>query len=375
MRILFASVSAHGHLLPQVPLVHAAIEAGHAVAVMVSEELRTLVETQLPSSTTFLPAGPMPMVLASVAAERTAGDLMHPTVEGIGETFGGVQLDYAIDDAVLAARTWAPDVIVSDMYNTLGPYLSAVLTVPWHEFVMTVDIPEQWLRAITAAAEKRFDTAGLRIPEPTSIIDLWPNALRDKPVTTANRWPMQATAHRSADPAASSRAATREKHVLVTLGTTFPDTAALSTIADSLAEGGMHVVVTRAMMLGEDLPDSAVPGDTTTVSWVPFRPLAELLVGAVAVVTAGGAGTVLAALSQGIPLVLWPQGADQPAIAESVVRAGAGVSVTDSSRVAAAVHELLAGDDHRVAAQRLAAQISSAMGPREIVDRITMVNG
>jgi UDP:flavonoid glycosyltransferase YjiC (YdhE family) len=45
------------------------------------------------------------------------------------------------------------------------------------------------------------------------------------------------------------------------------------------------------------------------------------------VVCHGGAGTTLAALSAGVPLVVVPQFGDQPAIGEAVDECGAGISL------------------------------------------------
>jgi UDP:flavonoid glycosyltransferase YjiC (YdhE family) len=54
-------------------------------------------------------------------------------------------------------------------------------------------------------------------------------------------------------------------------------------------------------------------------------PLSDLLTGVSAVVAHGGGGTVLAALSRGLPLVLLPQGADQFLNARQVASAHAGI--------------------------------------------------
>jgi UDP:flavonoid glycosyltransferase YjiC (YdhE family) len=55
-----------------------------------------------------------------------------------------------------------------------------------------------------------------------------------------------------------------------------------------------------------------------------YVPLAQLLPYCSLVICHGGAGTTLAALSRGIPLLLTPQGADQFYIAGRAVAAGAG---------------------------------------------------
>jgi UDP:flavonoid glycosyltransferase YjiC (YdhE family) len=61
--------------------------------------------------------------------------------------------------------------------------------------------------------------------------------------------------------------------------------------------------------------------DVVAVEYLPLGPVLER---AALVVCHAGAGTTLAALSLGVPLLLLPQGADQFHIAECVERAGAG---------------------------------------------------
>lgn len=74
---------------------------------------------------------------------------------------------------------------------------------------------------------------------------------------------------------------------------------------------------------------------------------AEVLARASTVVCHGGAGTVLAALTAGRPLVVVPLFADQPMNADRVAAAGAGLAVPPgpdlAERIAAAVREVRAG--------------------------------
>jgi UDP:flavonoid glycosyltransferase YjiC (YdhE family) len=75
----------------------------------------------------------------------------------------------------------------------------------------------------------------------------------------------------------------------------------------------------------------------------------------------GGAGTVLAGLAHGIPMVITPVSADQPANARLVEDAGAGITLVqpDKTSLRAAIERALAAPEIRAAAARVAQDMSS----------------
>jgi MGT family glycosyltransferase len=85
------------------------------------------------------------------------------------------------------------------------------------------------------------------------------------------------------------------------------------------------------------------------------------------VVTTGGAGTVLTALSLGVPLVVVPTGWDLPENAQRVVEAGAGIRIhprhCTPQRMRAAVDTILSDPSYKQNAQRLAAAFAREGGP------------
>ena len=84
---------------------------------------------------------------------------------------------------------------------------------------------------------------------------------------------------------------------------------------------------------------------------------------AAAMVAHGGAGTTLAALVAGVPLVLLPLSADQPINARRVAELGAGLSLEGGAdcvpRLAAAVARVLEEPSYRAAARRIAAEAAT----------------
>lgn len=90
------------------------------------------------------------------------------------------------------------------------------------------------------------------------------------------------------------------------------------------------------------------------------------------VITNGGAGSVLAALAAGIPLIVVPTTWDKPENARRVVAAGAGVSIDPRrctpQRLRAAVRHVLATPSYREQARRMAASIQRHGGPDRAAD-------
>jgi len=124
-----------------------------------------------------------------------------------------------------------------------------------------------------------------------------------------------------------------------------------------LANLPMQVIVTTggdrdpaALDLGPIAPNITV---RQWVSHSDLFPLTDV------VVTTGGAGTVLAALSAGVPLLVVPTDWDKPENAQRVVEAGAGLRLAPHrctpQRLRAGVERILAQPSFRQNAQRLAA--------------------
>ncbi|MEK8174266.1 nucleotide disphospho-sugar-binding domain-containing protein [Streptomyces sp. M19] len=149
--------------------------------------------------------------------------------------------------------------------------------------------------------------------------------------------------------------ASHDVNVLATLG------SALS--LDASAEAGR----------GGGGGGNAVPADGfrpggAEVRYVPFVPLDELLGGVDAVVTAGGAGTVLGTLARGVPMVLWPQGADQPINAARAAASGVAITVDSAAGIPEALTAVLASDSaYRRRAREAAAEIAHRPGWDDVV--------
>ncbi len=105
---------------------------------------------------------------------------------------------------------------------------------------------------------------------------------------------------------------------------------------------------------------------------------AELLPRCAAIVTTGGAGTVLAAAVAGIPQLVVPTTWDQPDNGRRLVEAGVGLSLParrcTPQRLGDAVEALLGDADRRLRAERLGQRLRATRGPdraAELLERLS----
>ena len=113
----------------------------------------------------------------------------------------------------------------------------------------------------------------------------------------------------------------------------------------------------------------AIPENVTVVSWVPQR---EIFPRAAALLCHGGAGTLLAALTHGLPMVVTPLGADQPDNARLVEATGAGIALLDpdASSLRKAVEQALHDANMRAASVKIAREIATLPSMTEAIQHL-----
>jgi MGT family glycosyltransferase len=154
--------------------------------------------------------------------------------------------------------------------------------------------------------------------------------------------------------------------VHVTDGTShFQDPFVLRAAVQGLSGRELEVIIThgRERRLEEFAPGPLAP-HVHVRRWISHE---TLLPRCAALVTTGGAGSTMAGLRAGIPLVLVPTTWDKPDNAIRVAEAGAGVIVSPKrctpARLRAAVEQVLDDPSYRQAAQECARKLAAAPGP------------
>ena len=146
----------------------------------------------------------------------------------------------------------------------------------------------------------------------------------------------------------------------------------LAAAARGLANLPMEVILTTG---GEREPSELgladVAANVRVAKWIAHS---DLLPHLDAMITTGGAGTVLAALSAGVPLIVIPNDWDKPELAQRVVEAGAGLRISPRQctprRLRAAVERLLGDPSFRRNAQRMAGVFGGYGGAAAAADLI-----
>jgi len=133
------------------------------------------------------------------------------------------------------------------------------------------------------------------------------------------------------------------------------DPFVLRAAARGLADLPMQVIMTTG---GDRNPaELNIAPAARNIHIVPWVSHSELLPNTDLVVTTGGAGTVLAALCAGVPLIIIPTEWDKPEIAQRVVEAGAGLRLPPNrctpKRLRTAVERILGEQLFKKKAQRL----------------------
>ncbi|MFC5178566.1 glycosyltransferase [Nocardioides taihuensis] len=208
------------------------------------------------------------------------------------------------------------------------------------------------LRLRRLAPQRSLEDAAVRLvtslPELDPVPDPPANLRQVGPVV-----PLSAPATQGGDPT-----------VLVSLSTFgYPGmTAALQRLVDATRDLDARVVVTTGPAV--DPADIRAPRGTEVHRFVPH---AELMPGLSLFVGHGGHGSTMTALGHDLPLVLMPMDglADQPGVADSVERAGAGRRVAKKASpadLAPVLAAMLADGPHRAAAARLGAAVRAQPG-------------
>lgn len=260
----------------------------------------------------------------------------NPENGAIAHIFAGSMVDLAGDVALALTRDWRPDLIIHEISDYVGPLVAAALDVPAAMFAYGPRRPDDYTRAMADVVRSRYTDRGLAPVPPIRYVDICPPSVNYPGwQPPAERQLLRPEAYRQpwAEPESTLPVKGGRPRVLVSFGTVFNNPDQLSPLLRALIEHDVEVVAT----LGLTGDTGQYDVDRERVHLSRFAPLDQLLANVDVIVTHGGAGTTLAALAHGIPLVVLPQGADQPRQADRVMNADAGIALTGAAATPEAV--------------------------------------
>ncbi len=372
MRVVFASLGAYGHLYPLLPLALACRDAGHQVTVATGAPFLD----RLPLPT--VPSYPADLTLQWAEQETQR---RHPELQGVefaAAMFGDAAAGAVLPEMLARLTELEADLVVYEPTDVGAAAAADLLGIPALAFATGL-IPSLLSILHPAAIGYQAEqwTARGRTPPDRrllgeALLDICPVSLQTE-YTDAPRVPVRSVAYSPAEaeiPGWLTEDPGRPR-VYVTLGTvSFGAVEVLQRTVAEIATLGVDVLVT----VGPDGDPAALGPQPENVHVERFVAQSAVLPRVDLIAHHGGTGTVLAALENGLPQLILPQGADQPFNADLLVRRGAAASQPNDAyrpgSIAALVEPLLGPCAERDVAQRIRAEIAAMPAPAEVVGRV-----
>lgn len=390
MRVLFTTWAWPSHFFPLVPLAWAFRAAGHEVRVASQPALAEhithagltgvrvgrdmgddiMVRHDHPEITLLDPATSDPDYVWT-EIEQARWTIMRIIFSRMAECM--------VDDLVAFARSWRPDLIVSDPTTFAGSVAAAAagvadarmlfgpdITGPrGHEIERATRPPEFTALFARFGLEPRYDLARWTIdPSPPSIrtpteVDRIP--IRHVPYSGGHvvpDWVLQPTAR---------------PRICVSWGTfqlqiAHEDTVKVPEVLEAVGDLDVDVVVLGAGRYRHRLTN--IPPNARVLDFVPLDVLAS---SCSLIVHQGGPGTALTAAFWGLPQLLFPRVADQGIHAERLSSAGAALVAApgaDTDWIRHGIVTLLGDGGHRQAAARLREEMLDQPTPVDVVRQL-----
>jgi UDP:flavonoid glycosyltransferase YjiC (YdhE family) len=358
MQVLMVLAPGHGHLYPTFGVAEGLRSAGHGVtyAMVGDPSLRQRVVSQGHRFVAVPPSLPEQREIIAT------GLRVDPSLAGI---FGPLAPP-AVGPLVSLITDLDARLVLHDMASFAAPLAAAVRGVPSAHFGVGPSFPDESYAAGRRMAplwqqwgRQPDELAGMF---GLAYFDPFPASLDNPARTLQDRsYPYRPVPFGSYGQG-SVRSLPRPPWVWVTLGTVFnANPTAWERLAAELADLGAQVVAT----VGEGVDVNGLPRFPPNFTVLSFVPAQVMLEGAVAVLCHAGAGTLLGGLYYGLPLVCWPQGADQFHNARACATTGASVTINEDVDAAYALRTVLEGDGFRVAARRLRQEILAMPSPAD----------
>lgn len=365
LRILFSAAGGHGHLQPLIPLARAAASAGHDILLSAAPSLAAHVQDlALP----FAASGPD---LTPVRSQLTV-QTMDQERQAIPRHFINRLAPARAGDLTQLAANWAADLMVSDEADYGAVVAAETLDLP-HATVITSGTGGMTTRPLIQAPLETLRAMFQLAPEDGTI--MLERSLKLNPFPPSFRNPTDRLIGHvlTYRPGPIPPPPTKQNpvQVYVTLGTIFNtesgDLLARITTATAASPHVGQVIVAT----GEHVDPTELGPQQPKVTSTRFLDQKATLAGCSAVICHGGSGTVLDAISYGLPLVMLPLGADQPLNAARCHQLGCGIvlnpTLVTPQQITAAVDEILTSPTHRTATAELQTELRRLPGPDSVI--------
>jgi UDP:flavonoid glycosyltransferase YjiC (YdhE family) len=353
MRILVCTTAGSGHIGPTTPLAEALQRAGHEVHWATAAPACTALERR--GFRVHAAGLSVPERIARFVAIAPPVPTLPPRARrafGFSTNFAALAGPVMLDALLPIVDALAPELIVHEVCELAAPAIATARGIPRIVVAFSGAMPQPLLAAALEPAAALWGRFGLEVPPDlglTSTTYLHPFApsMGQRPAGGDVRdiGPAAAAAAEAPDWLASLG---RERPlVYATFGTEYPPTAPWPALMEALGRLDVDALVTIGP--GGD-PATLIPATRAvrgSLRVERFVPQAVVLARAAAVISHGGAGTVIGAAARGIPQVVLPLMADQFDNADALREAGVALVLepheVEADRIAAAITAALAG--------------------------------
>ena len=374
MKVLMTSMPGIGHVHPLVPLALGLQRTGHDVAWATAPQLRARIEGY---GFRALPSGSVGSVPGAVSA--SADDLRdvpprERRAQFFGKRFGGVAVRMREDLARLVDE-FRPDLIVHDMAELAAAPIAASRGIPHVTVAFSGAVSESLTEGIVAAVSEVWSAEGLTVPADAGLYEhlylhRFPTALGPAPdhANVRSVRPVGFDGAREEEaPTWLATLGSDRPAVYVTLGTVVSGPAQWREILTALASLDVDAIATTGTQV-DPAEIGPVPANVRVERYVPQSFILEHVT---ALVSHGGAGSMLAGAARGLPQLCIPMGADMWDNADALAGSGASLTLEEDQRdavaISGAIERLLNDATFSTAARRVAAEIATLPHPDEYV--------
>lgn len=376
MRIVFSCVSVVSHFYPLVPVARAMAADGHEVTFATNAELAPAV---LQTGFRHAPAG-LAFSSPEITALRARANELYGhglNVFSWGSGFAGVLAQRMAADLLDLPEVRAADLLVRDLTELGGCVAAERLGKPHAAISILSAGMTPGARAWIAESLDALRADHGLPPDPDVVMPFRYLTLHQAPRRFLAEPPLPTDRLIRPEPFDRADGDTlpawvdvlpARPTVYATLGTVFNKRPGiLGAIVDGLRDEPVNLIVT----VGRDQDPAQFGPQPPNVRIERYIPQSLLLPRCDLVVTHGGSGTVMAALANGLPLVVVPLGADQPENAARCAALGVGeplaAEALTPAAVRTAVRTVLGDAAYRRNAQQLQREVRALPGPEHAV--------
>ncbi|ELL2067334.1 glycosyltransferase [Salmonella enterica] len=357
MRILFIGPPLYGLLFPLISLAQGFRTNGHEV-IMASAGIFAKKASE--AGLVVFDAAPD---LDSEADYRHREELRKKT--NIFGNFSFFSNEMA-DSLVELAAYWKPDLIVYPPLGLVGPLIAAKYDIPTVMQTVGFGHTSAHIELVTRTLTNAYARHGVNAPKrDLAWIDVTPPSMS---ILKNNGGPIISMQYIPYNGGAIWdkwwKRNPKRKRLLISLGTLKPLVDGLDLISwvmDSADEVDAEIILQLSANARTGL--RCLPQNVRLVEWLS---MGVFLNGADGFIHHGGAGNTLTALRNGIPQIVFGQGADRPANAQAVVKRGCGVIPGKDGLTSKLINSFLADTVMRKCSEQVAVEMENQLSPSEV---------